>query len=359
MASIYLRGKTYWIKFSVNGRLVRESLKTIDPKIARYLLRKKEAELAEGRSPLPPQRVEPVKCIEEFLADTAMRKKPSTLRNDRLHLLDFARAVKVSHVRQITETIINDYLRQVVQERGLSPWTANGKLAVIQKWLTWCQRHRPPYVMENSALRVEGFARELNPGRFLSLDEIETVLTAFQGSHLYSMVATAIFSGLRVGELMHLEWRDIDFDRNTLMVQNKHEWQFKTKSRKFRVIPLNARLREILRPLAKPSGFCFLTPDGQRYQEQPKRAFYTVLKRAKIEGVGWHDLRRTFGSELARQGVSLLKISKWMGHSDPRVTVQHYAHLSPEFDEDINKIGAPIAQPNIAEPSVIDKSVPA
>ncbi|MBI3616347.1 MAG: tyrosine-type recombinase/integrase [Candidatus Omnitrophica bacterium] len=42
---------------------------------------------------------------------------------------------------------------------------------------------------------------------------------------------------------------------------------------------------------------------------------------------------------LARHGVSLLKIQKWMGHSDPRITMQHYAHLSPTFDEDINKIG--------------------
>ncbi len=340
MASIYLRGKTYWLKYQLHGRLIRESLKTADPKIARYLLRKKETDLAEGRSPLPPQRVDPVKAIEEFLTDTAIYKKPSTLRNDRLHLLDFSRAAKVSHVRQITEAMISDYLKQVVQERGLSPWTANGKLAIIQKWLNWCRWHQPPYVIDNPATRVKGLARELNPGRFLTPDEIEGMLSAFQGSHLYPMVATAIFAGLRVGELMHLEWRDIDFERNTIMVQNKHEWQFKTKSKKFRVIPLNARLKAILMSYAKTEGFCFLTPENQRYHEQPKRAFYTVLKRAGISGVGWHDFRRTFGSELARQGVSLLKISKWMGHSDPRVTVQHYVHLSPEFDGDINKIGA-------------------
>ena len=35
--------------------------------------------------------------------------------------------------------------------------------------------------------------------------------------------------------------------------------------------------------------------------------------------------------------VSIFKIQNWMGHSDPRITMEHYAHLSPEYDEDINR----------------------
>ena len=46
----------------------------------------------------------------------------------------------------------------------------------------------------------------------------------------------------------------------------------------------------------------------------------------------------TFGSQLAQVGVSIFKIQKWMGRSDPRMTMKHYAHLSPEYDEDINRI---------------------
>jgi len=328
------------MKYSLNGRLIRESLKTTDERVANYLLRKREAELAEGRSPLPPKRVALIGCIEEFLRETALHKKPNTLRKDRLHLMDFARWSQCPGVRHITESLIGDYLKHLVKERRLSPFTANGALGVIQKWLNWCQRHRPPYVTANPALHVDGFARELNPLRFLSPEEIERLLAAAQGSHLYPMIAAALFAGLRVQELMYLEWSDINFERNTITVQNKHDWQFKTKSRKFRVIPLNQRLRDILQSYAKAEGCCFLTPEGRPYREQPKRAFYQVLKKGSLDGVGWHALRRTFGSELAKQGVSLLKIQKWLGHSDPRITVQHYAHLSPEFDEDINKIGA-------------------
>ena len=339
MASVYRRGNMWWIKYTLAGRLIRESLRTNDRKVANYLCRKREAELAEGRSPLPPKRMDPNACIDEFLQDTAIRKKPSTYKQDQHRTQEFVKWTNLSSMRQITESMINDYMKHLVQERGLSPFTANSALGIVQKWLTWCQRHSPPYVVDNPALRVKGFAKELNPPRFLNPEEIERLLSAATGSHLYSMIATAIFAGLRVSELRYLEWTDIDREHDTITVQNKHDWQYKTKSRKFRVIPLNERLKKILLPLAKSTGFCFPTPKGDRYYEQPKRAFYQILKKVELKGVGWHTLRKTFGSELARQGVSLLKIQKWMGHSDPRITMQHYAHLSPTFDEDINKIG--------------------
>ena len=52
----------------------------------------------------------------------------------------------------------------------------------------------------------------------------------------------------------------------------------------------------------------------------------------------WYSLRRTFCSQLAMHGTSLLKIQVWAGHSDPRITKDHYAHLSPEYDEEIEGV---------------------
>ena len=60
--------------------------------------------------------------------------------------------------------------------------------------------------------------------------------------------------------------------------------------------------------------------------------------RARVEkDTNWLTLRKRFGSQLAQAGVSIFKIQKWLGHSDPRMTMEHYAHLSPEYDEDINR----------------------
>ena len=72
------------------------------------------------------------------------------------------------------------------------------------------------------------------------------------------------------------------------------------------------------------------------------RLFKLIIEKAGLPTeTNWLTLRRTFGSQLAQAGVSIFKIQKWMGHSDPRMTMEHHAHLSPEYDEDINRF--PIA----------------
>ena len=48
-------------------------------------------------------------------------------------------------------------------------------------------------------------------------------------------------------------------------------------------------------------------------------------------------------SLIAQAGVNIFNIQKWMGHSDPRITMEHYAHLSPEYDEDINRFPVGVA----------------
>lgn len=53
--------------------------------------------------------------------------------------------------------------------------------------------------------------------------------------------------------------------------------------------------------------------------------------------MGWHDLRYTFASRLAQEGISIYKICKWLGHSDIKTT-QIYAHFAPVYDEDIEKL---------------------
>jgi integrase len=66
-----------------------------------------------------------------------------------------------------------------------------------------------------------------------------------------------------------------------------------------------------------------------------RKPFDAALQTARIDGVTFHDLRRTFASLLASNGVSLYKISQWLG--DGQAVVQrHYAHLQAQ-DSDINR----------------------
>jgi integrase len=146
-----------------------------------------------------------------------------------------------------------------------------------------------------------------------------------------------IYAGLRKQEIVNTRWEWFDFDHE-LITLSGHDG-FLVKDSESRTIPLHERLAELLAPHREEEGFIFLpNKDGQakhRYRYEFKRAFDVVLKRTELEWVTPHVLRHTFASQLAIAGVSLYKISKWLGHSDTKTT-QIYAHLQTH-DEDINR----------------------
>jgi integrase len=66
------------------------------------------------------------------------------------------------------------------------------------------------------------------------------------------------------------------------------------------------------------------------YNKNIHRSFTSAVKRAGLDNVWFHDLRRTFGSMLAQAGVPIFDISKLMGHGNVQITAKIYAHLLPE-----------------------------
>ena len=78
------------------------------------------------------------------------------------------------------------------------------------------------------------------------------------------------------------------------------------------------------------------TAGKHRYRYEPRRAFKAACDAAEVSRATFQILRHTFGSQHAIAGVSIYKISKWMGHSSVDVTSRHYAGLQA-YDEDIDR----------------------
>ena len=188
----------------------------------------------------------------------------------------------------------------------------------------------------------------------LCLDDAEYVmaLAVARREGLFAEVALALGTGLRCGELRRLEWRDVELDRKALLVR-------KSKSKRPRTVWLNKLARLALRYQRRklmacdcshvfPGGRMWKSggPDHQmRGENWWKRDALKPLQEAiprfsKLPkgstGRGWHLLRHTFASRLVRHGVSLYKVSKMLGHTSTKMTMR-YAHLSGEFDPDIEK----------------------
>lgn len=155
-------------------------------------------------------------------------------------------------------------------------------------------------------------------------------------------------AGLRRGEMLFLEWSDIQFEHRRIVFRSKPQYGWKIKKdkdlKKIRIIPLLTQdLRQHLEAIRKPSGFVLSDKVSRRLDVYGK----TLSKALKATGIKTHEgklghphlLRHTFGSHLAQIGVPLIKIQYWMGHEDIKMT-NGYAHLCPPdamTDLDIDK----------------------
>jgi len=136
----------------------------------------------------------------------------------------------------------------------------------------------------------------------------------------------ALHTGLRQSNEFHLLWADVNFDTVTITVR-------RSKSGEAYHVPMNEDVRAALRDLPSrlrsewvfPSDTGKTPVDAKNYMH---RVFNPALKRARIAGFRWHDLRHTFASRLVMAGVDIRTVQELMGHKTLAMTLR-YAHLSP------------------------------
>ncbi len=189
--------------------------------------------------------------------------------------------------------------------------------------------------------------------RYLRSDEeIQRFLRAAreEGEDAFVMYATAIFTGLREGEIAALRWTDVLFDRRLIVVQRSFDGP--TKSGDVRYVPLLAELLPVLKEWKVKIGGTLVFPNRDNKMHQPcARIFaermYRVLDKAEFERptegrnvhvINFHSLRHTFASLWMVRSGDLFKLQRIMGHKDVKMT-QRYAHLAPNaFEADFNRM---------------------
>jgi integrase len=143
-------------------------------------------------------------------------------------------------------------------------------------------------------------------------------------------------AGLRSGEMVALEWRDVDLPKGIVCVE-RSAWKGQIgapKSGKLRHIPLTPRLSAALRQHRHMRGpRVMYQDDGEPLTEKVIQNLVTrAARRAGLHGNGPHILRHTFCSHLAMRGAGAKAIQELAGHS-ALSTTQRYMHLSPSAVE--------------------------
>jgi integrase len=188
----------------------------------------------------------------------------------------------------------------------------------------------------------------------LQPEQVQPALDALKGHRIYPIVALAIWTGMRRGELLALQWEDVDLVNATLTVRRSLEQtaaglrvkEPKTKKSR-RTIGLDAEVVDVLRQhraeigrlaLALGRGLPDTAPvftDVEGKHIKPD-SFTTDWCRARdargLPKVRFHDLRHTHASLLLAEGVDVVTVAKRLGHSKPTVTLSIYAHALERAD---------------------------
>lgn len=185
-----------------------------------------------------------------------------------------------------------------------------------------------------------------------SKDHVRSFLDACKNERHYITFLLAISTGMRRGELLGLRWCDIDLNEGIIRVNKSlanipgkgHELSsLKTRSAK-RHINLHDTVvedlrkhkenqdewKKVVRNLYEDRDLVICTDTGA-FQDPRNviRIMKRIIKTANVPSIRFHDLRHTHASIMISMGMDIVWVSARLGHANPKVTLEYYAHLIP------------------------------
>lgn len=203
--------------------------------------------------------------------------------------------------------------------------TVNRELAILRRLFNvavqegWIVRN--PFQAARALIRI---SEEVQRDRLLSFEEEKRLLEVCDGPriHLYVIIVCALDTGMRRGEILKLNWADIDFKAGKITVQ-----ALNSKTLKKREIQMTQRLENTLeqyKAFTKGSSDDLVFGIGDF-----KKSWARACKLAEIEGLHFHDLRHTAATRLIQGGLSLAEVGRILGHASP-VTTYRYVNADEQ-----------------------------
>jgi integrase len=313
--------KDWWINYRIHGKQYKRKIGP-NKKLAEQILHDIELKALKGEylGIYEEKKIPFADFAQEYLEFAKSTKAPSTYAGNVREMQRLMRSID-GYLPKLTTAMIEKY--KIARSNEVKPATVNRELTLLKHMLTKAVEWG--YLKRNSASSVRLFKEPPGRLRYLEVEEIKRLLDSCNdphAPHLRPIVIMALHTGMRLGEILGLQWQEIDSKRRLITIT-------KTKNNERKIIPINDVLYDELVKLPKhvTSPYLFYHPDGTRLFHI-HHSFHHALKKAGIAEFRFHDLRHTFASHLAMLGVPLEIIGALLGHKDPKMT-KRYAHLSP------------------------------
>ncbi len=265
------------------------------------------------------------------------RYKPSAVRSYeatlRLHLLHDLGAAKLS---EVTRSDLQDVVERL-HAKGCSPSTIRNALMPLRAIYRRAVARGDVAVNPTTGLELPAVRGTRD--RIVAPEQAAMLLNALPREDR-ALWATALYAGLRRGELMALRVEDVDLAAGVLRVERSfdpkggHYVSPKSASGR-RAVPIPAALRDhldehLLRTGRTGHDMIFARSDGRPFQSTSvSQRAAKRWEKAGLAGIGLHEARHTFASLMIAAGVNAKALSTYMGHANISITLDRYGHLMP------------------------------
>jgi len=332
MATLFKRGKTWYISYMLDGKRIKRSLETRSKTLAEREKARLEVELDKGKLGQAPKLIKPIDALEEIMENIKRTKSKPTKRRYYYSLKSlrdfFIEAEGIRTLKTVRKSHIDSLM--LIRDTEVKEKTYNEELGLIKMFFEWAKIQG--YISENPVLSMERKHRVPPPPRAYTKEEVDIILENANDAHrdIYEFLLN---TGLRSGEMSHLEWNDVDLEKGIIYIRVKKEWHPKTISN--RTVPLNARAREILLRQPKRSNLVFTTRTGGSQFDIYNRFRYLIKKINEkhgtvIENPTIHAFRHTFATHALQSGIDIYTVSRYLGHTSVKMT-EKYLTLLPDY----------------------------
>lgn len=300
------------------GRPIQRNLKEFnngipvyEKKTATFLKNKVAADFYSGLGAVAKETQTPKETAKYYLDFCRQRIGAETVKIYGYYLDNFITWANVAKVSAIRERIVSDYLTMRRRDHGISARTANATVKILNQFLNFCVRQNIIQANPIKGMALQDVQQKIP--EFLEPNELKQVLKEARETNLYPIIATAIYTGMRRSSLLRMQWPDVLFDKDAIILPT-------TKSRKINIVPLHSELKKLLWKIRKPSGPVF---DAYRLRERFEE--FRELSKVKKK-FGWHTFRHSMVTNLIMDGVPVKTAGEIAGHSTV-ATTEIYTHL--------------------------------
>jgi integrase len=331
----YRPSGTYFARFKVGGRPIRQSLETtvfsvakqrLPDKIREYRSRHESSKAVAGGKMIVRDAVQVY--LQKVQANTSLKPRSKDYREKTVDFIHRSwPSLFEMDVRKVSERDCENWLMRFQQH--YAPSVVNNSIGTLravfdEAIITGARFNNPAAGLARVKVRQKQLELPSREQFLRFVDEIRTA-GAGQSKDCANLVRFLAYSGLRIGEAKYVTWADSDFARHQLHVRGDPETA--TKNGETRYVPMIPELEQMLIELRAQRPNEPATATVMRVFECQNSMTHAAAK-IGMKRITHHDLRHLFATICIESGVDIPTVSRWLGHKDGgALCMKTYGHL--------------------------------